>query len=85
MARNKLMDLNNHLFEQLERLNDEELSDDELQKEIKRSKSMTSVAKVIVDNAELMLQAQKHRDEYYFNEKNVPDVLKIGNDYGKDS
>ena len=34
MPRNTLSDLNNHLFEQLERLNDEELKDDELQKRL---------------------------------------------------
>lgn len=41
--RNKLTDLNNHLFEQLERLNDDELSEEELEKEIKRSKAMEGI------------------------------------------
>lgn len=42
--KNKLTDLNNHLFEQLERLNDEELSDQELEREIKRSKALSDIA-----------------------------------------
>ncbi len=62
--KNKLVDLNNHLFEELERLNDEDLKDEELEKEIERSKAITDVSQKIIDNAELMLKAQKHYDEY---------------------
>ena len=42
--KNTLQDLNNHLFEQLERLNDEDLSDEELDKELKRADGMTKIA-----------------------------------------
>ena len=42
--RNNLVDLNNHLFEQMERLNDDELTDDQLHKEIERSKAMANIA-----------------------------------------
>lgn len=62
--KNKLMDLNNHLFEELERLNDEDLKDEELDKEINRSKAITDVAQTIINNGELMFKAQKHYDEY---------------------
>ena len=56
-----LQELNNYLFEELERLNDdEELSDDEkLNKEIKRSKAITNVAQTIINNANTVLEAQK--------------------------
>lgn len=62
--KNTLADLNNHLFEQLERLNDEELTGEELEREIQRSKSITNVAKTIIENGALAFQVKKHADEY---------------------
>lgn len=35
--KNTLTDLNNHLFEELERLNDEELDDEQIERELKRA------------------------------------------------
>ena len=55
--KNKLIDLNNHLFEQLERLNDDDLKGDDLGQEIKRSQAMSSCAAQIVNNAALALKA----------------------------
>lgn len=62
--KNTLTDLNNYLFEAIERINDDELSDEELEREIKRSEAVNKVAKTIVDNSNLALQARKHFDEY---------------------
>lgn len=62
--KNKLTDLNNHLFAQLERLNDESLSGEQLQDEIERSKAITGVSKEVVSNARLVLDAEKHKREY---------------------
>ncbi|HET8799662.1 MAG TPA: hypothetical protein VFN01_00625 [Marinobacter sp.] len=62
--KNKLTDLNNHLFAQLERLNDEGLSGEALQEEIERSKAVTGVSKEVVSNARLVLDAEKHKREY---------------------
>lgn len=67
--KNKLTDLNNILFESIERLNDDELTDEELDKEIKKSEAIQKVAKTIIDNAALALQAQKHFDEYGIDRK----------------
>lgn len=61
--KNTLTDLNNHLFEQIERLNDEDLSGDELKSEIQRAKVMSNVANSIIDNAALALDAQKFKSE----------------------
>ena len=62
--KNTLTDLNNYLFESLERLTDDELTDAELDKEIKRSEAVQKVAKTIIDNGNLALHAKKHMDEY---------------------
>ena len=62
--KNKLSDLNNHLFEQLERLNDENLSGDKLGEEILRSRAVTSVAQQIIANGNLVLDAAKFTEEY---------------------
>ena len=73
--KNKLTNLNDHLFEQLERLNDEELQGEELKVEINRSKAISNVAKTIVENARLALDAQKHLDEYGRRDIKLPEML----------
>lgn len=80
--RNTLVDLNNHLFEQLERLNDEELTDEELEKEIKRTDAMKDIATQIIANASIVLKATELNMEYSRNEVNVPQML-IGFDEKK--
>lgn len=62
--KNTLTDLNNYLFEQLERLQDDSLDDAGLEKEIKRSEAVQKVAKTIIENGNLALQVKKHLDEY---------------------
>ena len=62
--KNTLSVLNNYLFESIERLNDDELTDEQLEKEIKRSEAVQKIAKTIIENGALALQAKKHMDEY---------------------
>ena len=62
--KNTLTDLNNYLFEQLERLQDDSLDETGLEKEIQRSEAVQKVAKTIIENGSLALQAKKHLDEY---------------------
>ena len=73
--RNTLVDLNNHLFEQLERLNDEELTDEQLEKELKRTDAMKDIATQIIANANIVLKATELNMEYARNEVNVPQML----------
>lgn len=60
--KNKLSDLNNHLFAQLERLNEEGISDEALNREVMRARSIDSIAKNIINNANVQLQAMKMID-----------------------
>ena len=62
--KNTLEDLNNYLFEQLERLQDDDLTEEQLEKEIRRSEAVQSVAKTIIENGSLALKAHIHLSEY---------------------
>jgi len=48
MARNKITDLNDHLFAQLERFNDEEITQENLDKEVVKAKDWSmSINKLV--------------------------------------
>ncbi len=55
--KNKLTDLNDHLFAQLERLSDESLSAEDIAKEVTRAQAIVDVADCIVANAGVQLKA----------------------------
>jgi len=52
--KNKLTDLQNHLFELMEKLNDDDLKGEALETEIKRSAAFSGLAIIAVKNAELI-------------------------------
>lgn len=62
--KNTLTDLNNHLFMCLERLNEENMSDEQLEKEVKRCEAVSKIASTIVANSNTQLSAFKYANEY---------------------
>lgn len=55
--KNKLSDLNNHLFAQLERLGEENLTPEQIDAEAKRTDAIVDVSDQIIRNADLQLKA----------------------------
>jgi hypothetical protein len=51
--KNKLPDLRNHLFAQLERLTNEDITAEELEKEVFRADAVVNVSKQIVETAKV--------------------------------
>lgn len=49
--KNKISDLRDHMFAQLERLGQDDLSAEDLKKEIERAQAISEVGKVIVESA----------------------------------
>lgn len=76
--KNRLGDLNNHLFAQLERLADESLTPEQIEQEAKRADAIVSVADRIVGNADLQLKAAKLFAEH--GQGVLPMLPKIGGD-----
>ena len=75
MPRNTLGDLNNHLFAQLERLSDEELTGEKLREEIVRAKAVANIAKEIVETGRLVLDAKKFEDNKMDLDMETPKML----------
>lgn len=54
---NNLMALNNYLFETLERLTDDSLTDEQMQQEITRSQAVAHIAETIIRTGDLALRS----------------------------
>ena len=67
--KNKIADLNNHLFAQLERLGEEGLTDEQIANEGKRTDAIVAVSEQIIKSATLTLGATKLVAEYGVNSK----------------
>ena len=77
--KNTLLDLNNYLFAEIERLDDESLDDEALKKEISRAKAVTGLASQVVANASVILKAAIAKKEYG---ADVPRLV-VGEDTGR--
>jgi hypothetical protein len=74
--KNTLTDLNNHLFAQLERLGNEEMTDEQLKTEIQRSKAIASISQNVIGNARLVLDAQNAvYDTPNYERKTLPTIF----------
>ena len=79
--RNTLVDLNNYLFAQIERLDDESLSKDALEREVVRGKAISDIAKTIVDNANVVLKAHEVAGKGFIDHNvEIPKMLGVGKD-----
>lgn len=57
--KNKLSDLNNHLFAQLERLSDEDISPEEIEREVQRAEAIVDLSDQVLQIANTGLRAAK--------------------------
>lgn len=62
--KNTLTDLNNALFEAIERIQQDDITDEQLDREIRRAEAVSDVAEIIVRNGELALKTMMHLNEY---------------------
>lgn len=77
---NKLTDLNNHLFAELERLSEEDLTDEELERELKRAEAIGKISAQVISNGHLALSAAKLRAEYDGGSVSTPLLKEILNE-----
>lgn len=72
---NTLNDLNEKLFEQMDKLSKDDISSEDLEKEIARSDSIIKIATVIINNGELALKAAKFKDDMLNVDNKLPKML----------
>jgi hypothetical protein len=75
MAKSKLEDLNDHLFESLEWLGDRDLKGEELNEELRRADMKCRVAQQIIANANLVLNATRAVDSFIDKKTKLPPML----------
>ena len=75
-----LGDLNTHLFDQLNRLNAENLKGEELKEEINRAKAVSDISRQVIDNGRLVLEAAKFKDDKWNAESEIPKMLSDGDE-----
>lgn len=76
--KNTLTDLNNYLFEQLERLNDDEMTADQLERQLRKVDSIVKVSEKIIQNGELAFKTMQHMDQYGYrvkDDRELPPML----------
>lgn len=82
MKKNTILDLNDILFAQIEKLSDDDLRGQDLNEEVNRSRAMAAISKNIISNANLAFNVVKHREN--FGDEEIPSLL-VGNDPSRES
>ena len=77
MARNKLTDLNDHLFMALERLNDEDLTIEKLELESNRVKAISKISTEIIKTSNLFYKVAHDLGKGNIDPLNMPENLQI--------
>lgn len=76
--KNKLSDLNNHLFAQIERLSDDDLSAESIEAEVKRAEAIVDISDQVLRIADVGLKAAKLFAEH--GSAVLPHLPQIGKD-----
>lgn len=77
--KNSLADLNNHLFEMIERLNDDELTTEQMELEQKRIGAVVDISKTILEAGRLQFEVLKMQTDFNHDVKkdDMPELLMI--------
>lgn len=73
--KNNLADLNNHLFSMLETLEDDEMTDKRLEKELKKAQTICSISSQILKVASIQISAIKTAEQCGLLNKEMPALL----------
>lgn len=74
--KNRLTDLNNHLFAQLERLADESLTAQQIEQEVRRADAIVAVSEQVIRNAGVALKAVALIAEHDDQRLSMPSMLR---------
>lgn len=73
-----LADLNEYLFDELDRLSNEDLSGDELSLEVNRSNAITRIAERVIASADIAIRALKLKEDAMDASFKLPKLLDGG-------
>lgn len=73
--KNNLADLNNHLFSMLETLEDDEMTDKRLEKELKKAQMICSISSQILKVASIQISAIKTKEQCGLLNKDMPALV----------
>lgn len=77
---NNLEGLTGHLFDQLDKLNDDDLTTEELEKEVNRAGAIANISKVVIETAKTALEGEKLKHELGYISEGLPAMLEDGSD-----